>query len=101
MVVIVHPTSSGSSPKNLEQIVDVKTVQDSRKNLSLANAVADTKNGREETIPTNISILEPIDEDEEPDEDLGETGLEELTEQKRMRDKIKCLGHISLTSKNF
>ena len=101
MKVVVDPTSSCSPSKDVEKMVDIKTIQDSRKNLALANAIAESEDGREETIPSNVGKLKLIDNDEESDKDLGEIGLKKLMEQKRMRNKIKCFCHISLTSKHF
>ena len=76
VVVVIHPATSRFLPEDLEHIVHIKTVEDSAKYRSLTDAIAEGEDTGVAAVPTNIGILEDVDDDEDPDVDLGKSFLE-------------------------
>ena len=101
MIAIIDPTTSGSFAEKVEEIVHIKAIQNTRENLALADSVAETENRGKEAIPSDISKLELVDDDKEPDEDLRKIGFQKLKKKQRMSYKVESLGHVSLTSEYF
>ena len=89
--VTVDTTSRGSTPEELEEIVDIKAIEYATENCPLSNAIAQTKYVRDDSIPANVCILKHVDDHEHPEEDLGESFIEQLLEQQRMFNRVKYL----------
>ena len=81
MEVVVNPTATGFPLEELKEVVHIKTVKNATENGSLADSIAKSEDVGKETIPTNISILEHVDDNECSDEDLGQSNLKKLLEQ--------------------
>ena len=67
----------------------------------MADAISETEDVRERSVPRDIGELIGVDEDEESDEDGRETSIKKLTEEHRMFNKIESFGHIHHASKDF
>jgi hypothetical protein len=52
--IVVDPASCSFTPEELEEIVDIKTVENATENRPLADTIAQTKYIRDECIPANI-----------------------------------------------
>ena len=81
MEVVIDPTAIGLPSEEDKKFVDIKTVENSRKNLALANTVGKFEEGREAIVPSDIGKLKGVDEDEESDKDLGDVSTQKLEEQ--------------------
>ena len=81
MKVVINPTAIGLPSEEDKKFVDIETIKDSRKNLTLTNPVGKFEAGGETTVPSDIGELKGIDEDEESDENLGHVGTQKLEEQ--------------------
>ena len=57
MEVAVDPTSRGSTTEELEEIVDIKTIEDATEDCPLSNTIAHTKYVGDDSIPANVCIL--------------------------------------------
>jgi hypothetical protein len=101
MEVVVHPTSNILPPEDLENVVHIKAVEDSTQNCPLPYTIAETEDARNDSIPSNICVLEGINNYEDSEEDQGQPFLEELLEEQGMLNQIKSFGHVSLTSEDF
>ena len=84
MEVVVYPTTSGFPSKDLEKVINIKTVEDSRKDCPLTNPIRKTEGRGEHSIPSYISKLEHINEDQNSEEDFGELSLKKLKKENRM-----------------
>ena len=69
MEIIFYPTASSFASEKPEEIVHVKTVQNSTQNSSLANTVTKTEDIGRRAIPSNISYLVYVDEYQNPYKD--------------------------------
>ena len=58
MVVVVDPTSSLFPPEENEELIDIKTVENTGKNLALPNTIGEAESGRKDSLrdlPSKVS----------------------------------------------
>ena len=67
----------------------------------MPDSVTEAENAGNGRIPSYISKLKTVDNNEQSREDSTEANLEELMEQKRMFNHVKSFCHVSLTGKYF
>ena len=73
MKVVIYPATDGSAFEKAEEVVHIKTVQNSAQNCALSNTVTHSENVRKYSIPSHVGILEHVDYHEDSQEDLRES----------------------------
>ena len=73
MKVVIYPATDGSASETAEEVVHMKTVQNSAKNCALSDTVTHSENVRKCFIPSQVGILEHEDYHEDSQEDLRES----------------------------
>ena len=84
MKVVVYPTTSGLLSEDLEEIIYIIAVEDSRRNCALTNSVGEAESGGEHSVPSDIGKLESVDDDQDSEKDFRELGINELEKENRM-----------------
>ena len=79
-----YPATTLIPPQLGKEIVHIEAVSKTRQDRPLADTVSHTKERREIAVPSNVSKLIGVDEDEDSNEYWGEPSTQELPEQDRM-----------------
>ena len=72
------------SPQTFEQIIHVKTVEDSGYDSALPHAVAEVEPAGVDTVPFHIGSLHHVDEEEKTNEDSRKSRRHQLLEKEAM-----------------
>ena len=90
----VYPATISTSSQELKESIHIKTVEKSREDRTLTDAISQAEDAGVLAIPTNIGELINVDEDQEPNEDDRESSSEEFLEEEGMLYKVESLGHV-------